>query len=423
MSCPMRSSTQIFVRRKIQLFCIVLMLPLLTVHAQFLDEISNPTVKVSLVHPPSLGLMVEKVAFGPTSGQCADQVVDAIITDFVRNDVDVIDRANLNAILAEHDFSFSGYVDKTTAAAIGKIIGPSALIFVKVRSCSTKVERLYDKEVRHNYKTNTNYTVRVYVTRTRAFLTGSIQTVDLATGRIFAAQTFDYMPEKSFRSYDGWPEAPPKSELMQKAIVSAAWKVHCMFFPWKETRELYYYDDKKCGMREAFDALASGDQNRSFSLMQTSLNRCKNDPKTKDKVLGRAYYNLGMNYLIRGDFDEALECFYKTTKLRPGNIVNQAITDCNKAKQLQEQLQEVEETAAIEAENRDTALAQAAQQHENNTLRNQDILELAQKQIPEKIILHKIKSSECAFDTSPDAIIALTDGGVSEEVIIAMMER
>ena len=108
--------------------------------AQGFDELGNPQVKVKINHPPSLGLKVDKVIFNPSTGNCSDQIVDALISDFVDNDVEVIDRDNLQTILSEHDFSLSGYVDKNSAISIGKIIGPSAMITVKVLRCNTVIK-------------------------------------------------------------------------------------------------------------------------------------------------------------------------------------------------------------------------------------------------------------------------------------------
>ena len=39
--------------------------------------------------------------------------------------LEVIDWQNLDQVLAEHEFSFSGYVDQKSATEMGKILGPS----------------------------------------------------------------------------------------------------------------------------------------------------------------------------------------------------------------------------------------------------------------------------------------------------------
>src|SRR5206468_6773091 len=54
---------------------------------------------------PGLGLKISKIAFGPASGTCADQIVEALISDFVSQQVEVVDRQHLGAILAEHNLT------------------------------------------------------------------------------------------------------------------------------------------------------------------------------------------------------------------------------------------------------------------------------------------------------------------------------
>ena len=319
-------------------------------HAQFLDHLTNPTVSVRLNHPPGLGLKIDKVAFGPATGTCADQIVEALIGDFVSNHVEVIDRQNLATILAEHQFTLSGYVDQGSAAAIGKILGPSALVFVKTQRCATQKDTLTDTETRYNAQTKTNYNVRVYISRTRAFLKASIQTVDLATGRIFSARSLDYSPEQRTQSYDGYPDAPAEFDVLDSAIRSAVTDVHRMFLPWSEKTELVYYNDKDCGLKDAFDLLKNGDVGGATQLSEKNLQNCKSDPKIKDKVLGHAYYNVAMGHLIRDDHDKALESFREAARLRPGDIVAKAMGDCQKAKDMKLAMQQIEEKAAFDGE-------------------------------------------------------------------------
>jgi len=264
------------------------------VQGQLWDRLSNPTITVRLNHPPSLGLQVSKIAFGPASGDCADQIVEALISDFVSNQIEVVDRQNLTEILAEQDLTLSGYVDQTSAAEIGRILGPSALIFVKAQRCATQQDQLYEKETRYNSKTKRNYTVIGYYSRTRAFLKASIQTVDLATGRVFAARALDFSPEQRNKSYDGYPEAPAEFDVLDGAIQAAVTEIHRMFLPWSEPTELVYYNDDKCGLKGAFQLLKAGDIEGAFRGSHENLEACKNDPKAKAKVLGHAYYNLGI---------------------------------------------------------------------------------------------------------------------------------
>ena len=104
-----------------------------TAHAQFWERVGNPTITVPVEHPPSLNLNVDRIVFGPATGQCSEEIVHALVTDFVSNGLDVIDREYLRTILAEHDLALSGHVDQSTALEMGRMLGPSAMVAVSVQ--------------------------------------------------------------------------------------------------------------------------------------------------------------------------------------------------------------------------------------------------------------------------------------------------
>jgi hypothetical protein len=71
-----------------------------------------------------------------------------------------------------------------------------------------------------------------------------------------------------------------------------------------------------------------------------------------------------------------------------------------------------------------TALAQSGSQSPTapQTFTNDDVIKLVQAQLSESVILAKIKSSTCDFDTNTDALIKLKRAGVSEPVLQAMLD-
>ncbi len=410
--------------RRIVTFLFIFLGFISTSQSQKLDEWSNPQVVVLITHPPGLGLKINKVAFNIATGNCADQIVDALISDFVSNNVDVIDRANLKSILAEHDFNFTGYVDQTTAVAIGKIIGPSALITVKVLRCETKTQNdLYVIEKKYDYSTGREYQVKAFIARTSVFLKVSLQTTDLTTGRIFSARVFDFAPVQENKSYEGRPEAPSEFDVQEEAFNSFAKQAHRLFFSWIEPTTLYFCDDKDGDLKEAYLSLKSGNYHMAYNQSLQNLENCKNNKNVKEKTLAHAYYNLGIMHMIRNEYDKAIENFNQARKLRPGTIVNNAINECVAAKDLANEMQKVDEKAIIEAAKSQNEIEKAIQADEANTLTNADIIDLTNKKLPNSLILQKIKTTKCKFDTSTDALIALTNAGVSEDVIIFMMEK
>lgn len=412
------------IKRVLVLFMIVQLFISTNASTQSSDVRSNPQISVRINHPPQLGLKINKIVFNQTVGNCSDQITDALISTFVTNGVEVIDRTNLQAILNEHEFNFTGYVDKNSAAAIGKIIGPSAMITVKVLRCQTKIEdNLYADEQRYNWSTGKTQIDRAYIARTTVYLKASIQTTDLTTGRIFTAQVFDYSPTEENKSYTGRPEAPDEFRVQERAFRSLTYNVHTMFFPWVESVDLFFFDDKDGGLQEAYKAFKAGDYAQAFELSKKNLEFCKNSKGIKDKVLGHAYYNLGIMYFIENDWDKALELFREAQLKRPGSIVEMSILQCQKAKILAEEMQKVDDKASMEIGKSQNQAQQAKQAQTANTMTNADIISMTEKKLPTNLIIQKIKTSTCNFNTSTDELIKLTNAGVAEEIILLMMEK
>lgn len=67
-----------------------------------------------------------------------------------------------------------------------------------------------------------------------------------------------------------------------------------------------------------------------------------------------------------------------------------------------------------------SAFARTAQQE---TLSNQSIIDMAQLGISQEVILSKIKTSKSSFDTSSSSLQTLKKAGVSDAVIMAMVQK
>jgi len=116
----------------------------MTGNAQFWDKMTNPKVSIPLTHPPDLGLQINKIAFGPVTGEGANEFVDALTERFVRSGIEVVERSRLEALLKEQNFSLTGYVDQQSAAQMGKILGPAVMLFVNMQRHTFEKKRLYE---------------------------------------------------------------------------------------------------------------------------------------------------------------------------------------------------------------------------------------------------------------------------------------
>jgi tetratricopeptide (TPR) repeat protein len=312
--------------------------------AQFWDKLTNPKVKVMIRHPPGLGLQVNKVAFGAATGDAAQQFIDQLTEHFVKANVEVIERQQLDALLAEHNFSVSGYVDAASAAEMGKILGPSVLIFVNIPRHHAEQKKLYDK-----YRDGKGVSHVRYISRTHASARGSVRAVDLATGRVFAAQTLEAALDRENAAVDECcAEFPDESEVLDATMNALVGKAHQLFLPWTEPAELYFFDDKDCGLNVAQQHMKTGNLDAALQVSLANVENCKTNPKAKEKQQWHAQYNVGMAYFAVGDFGKALEFLNAAQQTKTSDIATEAIGACMRAQSLARDMQRVEERMAID---------------------------------------------------------------------------
>jgi hypothetical protein len=252
----------------------------------------KPRVPVSIRHPAGTGVTLQgkKVAFGQISGPCAQQFSDLLVPVFQANHVEVVNRDQLTSVLAEHRFQVSGSVDQTTAVALGKVLGPSVMIFVTVSRCSVERSLVYEDQF---------VGPRVNVSRTQAHFLASVHTVDLATGKELAVQSLETNPRKENRSTTGVAEYPGEVEVQDMAVHEAATKAEHLYFPWTETRQVPFMNSKDCNLKAAYDLLRAGDTEAALKTSKENVEACKSDPKGNHQA--DAWYNLGIVYYLTDD--------------------------------------------------------------------------------------------------------------------------
>lgn len=306
------------------------------VHAQFWDKLTKPQITVNLTHPPRLGLNIKKVAFGPAVGQCSDEILDKLSETLVSGGVEVMDRQNLQSVLAEQHLSLTGYVDQQSAVQMGKLLGPTALIFLKISRCNTEQRRNYSDQ--NNYQGGITRTFHAII---QIHIRGSIQTVDLTTGRIFSASPIVADAGLQNNATGGEPEFPSEDAVRDTAIQQASFDASTMFVKWNEQKALYFFNDKDCNLAQAFQLLKSGDFDGTVRQSEENIATCKTWPKVKDSNMAHAYYNAGLAYLLINDHVKAMSYLTESEKLKGGDIVTQTIIQANNSARLEAEMRRV----------------------------------------------------------------------------------
>jgi hypothetical protein len=295
--------------------------------SDFFSGFGNPKFDLNIQHPASVQIKVTTVAIAKPEGQCSEDLASRIEEDFVGAGVTVIDRQRFEDILNEHKLQVSALIDQKTAAKVGALLGAQALLFIKVLDChGGKNQQTLGTDKKGH--TSYNYVVMGSVT-------GSVRVVSLTTGQVLASQRFEGTGQA--QNYEGFPDP---AIAMADAEKTAAFSVHKLLLPWKETKRIVFYNDTQCDLKLASNMLKSQDLDGALKQSEKNLAGCPGGPKVKPANIAHAYYNLGVLQFMSDDFDTALTNLTKATELDNSKVYTDAIADCKRAKQLAAALKE-----------------------------------------------------------------------------------
>ena len=297
-----------------------------------------PRIKTTVYHPPLVRLDgVTKIAVSEFEGECGAELTDRF-TELITNSkkFEVLDRQHVQGLLKEQDFgSLSGRVDVATAAKLGKIFGPAALVFGRVTRCRTEVAKdLVESDSKGN--------VTNYLSRTRANVTASIQLVDLKTSRVLSARTFDGAGELVNRDRNLRPEAPDAHAVLSMAYQRLIGDASPLILPWPETIELKVHNDdpkdKSWSLKRGAEYMKTGQFGPAVEQFSTVLDRHKSDTGPDvDKYLHKVLYDLGVALTYSGRASDGVVYLEESNRKKPDNTTTEAIAKAKKLVSIQQE--------------------------------------------------------------------------------------
>jgi tetratricopeptide (TPR) repeat protein len=204
---------------------------------------------------------------------------------------------------------------------VGALLGAQALVFLKVLDC-------HDSQRQQNLGTdkkgNTSYNYIV-----QGSISGSVRAVSLTTGQVLAAQRFEGSGQAE--NFAAYPDPAIPREAAEK---SAAFAVHKLLLPWKETKRIVFFNDAQCDLKVASNLLKGEDLDGALKQSEINLTNCPGVAQVKPSTIAHAYYNLGVLQFMKDDFDTALTNLHEALKRDGSSIYAEVIADCKRAKEL-----------------------------------------------------------------------------------------
>ncbi len=307
--------------------------------------------KVDVLRPAEVNLTkYKKIAIGDIEVQRSADRSSGNQGDHLMNDLsqalfqsgrfEVLDRQNLRKILDEHNFNLTDYADPSTALEMGKIIGPSALIFGQIHDAHFNQSLDKSNWSDPNGKTHTNY-----VRKGQALLDVSFKVTDLTTGQIVAIKKISEMSSSQIKKTDAQPpniDPAPLFSSNRDKIVKTFMKV---IAPYTETVTVHLkkygkYPEVKEGI--GFAKLSKWD--KAAEIFDNALSKASSDPKISKKAskMAKLNYNLGVALLYSCKFEAAKEKLEKSYILKPKTLYKKTEEDA--------QIREAEYKKLIEQE-------------------------------------------------------------------------
>lgn len=394
----------------------------LSARAQFWDRLTNGAVTVNLTHSPQVvlkpGTKVAVLDFRDNSGACGSELSIRLANAIRGNPtIELVDRDNIQAILQEQGFQNSGAVDQTAAVKISQLVGPAAAFTGHVTRCSTEQSEILRGATT---KDKNGLLHQWFVRRATSEMTGTVQFIDLTSGRVLASKFLSVGDTLVNQAEDAYPEAPSADAVQTKMYEDAIGQLQPVLLPWTEAVRLIVYDDNKCQLKQSSGQIKSGELDAAATTLRSALATSCGRPDDKN-VLSKAHYNLGLALAYSDHEQEGLAELDSAEALRSTSIARDAIASIQKKIALESRARAQEAAATtLLAADRTTASQQGAPA--KGLFSNTDVLSLLKARVSDRIIIAKIKTSPCHFDTSTDALIALNKAGASDAVVLAMTD-
>ena len=372
----------------------------------------NPTVDVNVRHAPTLGLGIETVAFSSgTESSTVDRIVDLFSDDLglTSEACGAELRQRVTEMLLEGGLEVTRDADPARA---------DVAIEINVTRCHGEQERTTTSEEvveRTNDRTRRR-TVTKYHARTTVSFRALFEVTDLATGNVMLSRSYEFEPRRTNVGDRGYPEFPSASAVIGEAYRRTTRRIRPLFFGWTERRELVFFDDERCGLKQAFRAVEAGDYERALELSVANVDSCRPDPVTEitEDDLAAAHYNVGILHRIRGDFGPALASLEQGRAANPDNgVIRSAIREAISAREVAGEFTRAEQEALAQARER---LEEAG-----DVLTNDAVIGMFKDGLDDEIIIQVIRTSEVDFDVSPGTLGELRRQGLSPAVISAMI--
>ena len=202
--------------------------------------------------------------------------------------------------MRELHLSSTDLADPNAAARLGKVVTAGALIFGDVQHSYREEpdESRYkdDKGVHHVW----------YTLKGETYVRATFKIVDVATGRLIVAKTYEERRDDTNRALDRRPQQIDRIALENAARRAVVERFMKAIVPHQEFMFANFQKDSDIPQLEGGIGWAErGDWKKAQSTFNDAAQGSEKNVKLKAAQIAKCYWNLGLAYEYAGDYDKA----------------------------------------------------------------------------------------------------------------------
>jgi tetratricopeptide (TPR) repeat protein len=243
----------------------------------------------------------QNVAVGEMTGNGNRTMTDTLEEALVNtNRFTVVDRQHMASVMRELNLSSSDLADPNAAAKLGKVVTAGALIFGDVQ-CSYR-----ENPDEQRYKDEKGVAHTWYILRGESYVRATFKIVDVSSGRLIVARTYEERRDDTNRGLDRRPQPIDRMALegaARRAVVERFMKA---IVPHQEYMLANFEKDSDIPQLEGGIGWAErGDWKKAQSTFNDAAQAAEGNLKLKAGQIAKCYWNLGLAYEYAGDYDKA----------------------------------------------------------------------------------------------------------------------
>jgi tetratricopeptide (TPR) repeat protein len=259
-------------------------------------------VRVPVMRPAEINMApYQSVAVGDMTGQGNRPMTDSLEEALVgTNRFTVVDRQHMAQTMRELQLSSTDLVDPKAAAKLGKVVAAGALIYGDVqhgyREQPNESRYQDDKKTWHTW----------YSIRGEVFVRATFKIVDVSTGRLIVAKTYEERRDDTNRALDRRPEPVDRLALESSARKAVVERFMKAIVPHQEFMYANFQKDSDIPQLEGGIGWAErGEWKKAQSTFNDAAQTAEKNVKLKAGQIAKCYWNLGLAYEYAGDYDKA----------------------------------------------------------------------------------------------------------------------